>query len=1183
MKREGDLKWSADRSLAANTPMLLRAGLVEGRLDARRTVERAGRSGVIDDLPTVAELIARDHDRSRSHAEAPGRTVVKDPRLRLPKAGSPWTRPRRNSSAPAARSRAATSGRPAIATSGNPAQPGEEREEALLSRRGRLWSWTTNHYAPPEPYVAPDPFVPYTVCAVELDAEQMVVLGGLATGADPDAARGRHGDGAGARAALRGRRARVRRVAVGARDHEGNRSMSGERDIAILGVGMHPWGKWGRNFVEYGVVAAQAALADAGVEWHDIQFVSGGETVRNGYPGYVAGATFAQALGWNGAQVASSYAACASGVTALSTARAQILAGFVRRRAGHRRRHDAEGIPRAEQGRARRRSRLAALPAARRDQPDLLRAVRPPPHGAVRRDARGLRAGEGEERASTGSTTRTRATARKSAIDDVLNAPLVSDPLGLLDICATSDGAAALVVVQHRLRAPPRRDRSGARRRDLDGHARATRRPRSSCPNFATDSAAGAGAMPAHGFKESIAARAYEEAGLGPDDLDCAEVYDLSTAMELDWYEQIGLCAPGEAEKLLRDGATTIGGRIPVNASGGLACFGEAVPAQAIAQVCELTWQLQGQAERPPGRRRHASACRSTKASSATAPRSSSPANPNRETGVGCGEFARRRSVSGVRRRPSARRARRCGRRPWRPSRCRTAAAGRTRCRAGSPARPRRRRSCAARRERHVDPRRHAGRGDDLALLDDALRRRGRAEVARAASSDAQCVVAFLPSSSPAAPSSSEPVHTDVVHVLLASIARIHSSVGSSSIERAGADAAGHDEDVGARDLVDRVVGDERRACPVSVRTGPRSARDELHLRVGQALQHLVGADRVERGEPVEDEQGDVHRVLLVAVARPARDGRKRSRYSIGLAPTRRANARRRVSAVPKPAARATSATRQAGRLEQPARDLDADASRRTPRACCRPRRGTRGRSGGGSSRPRAASRSTLRSSSGCSAIQLCRSRSGSRSATCDAELRAELRLAARALHEQHELARGHQRDVAAEVVVDEREREVHARGHARRRPHVAVAHEDRIGLDGRPSGCRRARTSHARQCVVARRPSSSPAAASTNAPVHTDATRRLRRGGALRPTRRARRPGPRRIAPSPPTTTSVSIGPRTRRQRRGRRRSSARDVVRAARLGAATSTGRRRLAPVRRATSAAARTPRAARPGRAR
>ena len=75
----------------------------------------------------------------------------------------------------------------AIAISGNPAAPGEAQEDTLLSRRGRLWSWTTNHYAPPEPYVAPDPFVPYTVCAVELEVEQMVVLGQLATGADADA------------------------------------------------------------------------------------------------------------------------------------------------------------------------------------------------------------------------------------------------------------------------------------------------------------------------------------------------------------------------------------------------------------------------------------------------------------------------------------------------------------------------------------------------------------------------------------------------------------------------------------------------------------------------------------------------------------------------------------------------------------------------------------------------------------------------------------------------------------------------------------------------------------------------------------------------------------------------------------------------------------------------------------
>src|SRR5207248_2173616 len=67
------------------------------------------------------------------------------------------------------------------------------------------------------------------------------------------------------------------------------------KDVAILGAGMHPWGKWGRNFVEYGVHAAREALADAGVDWQDVQFIAGGETVRNGYAGYVAGSTIAQA------------------------------------------------------------------------------------------------------------------------------------------------------------------------------------------------------------------------------------------------------------------------------------------------------------------------------------------------------------------------------------------------------------------------------------------------------------------------------------------------------------------------------------------------------------------------------------------------------------------------------------------------------------------------------------------------------------------------------------------------------------------------------------------------------------------------------------------------------------------------------------------------------------------------
>jgi acetyl-CoA acetyltransferase len=365
-------------------------------------------------------------------------------------------------------------------------------------------------------------------------------------------------------------------------------------EVAILGVGMHPWGKWGRNFVEYGVVAAREALADAGVDWRDIQFVAGGETVRNGYPGYVAGATFAQALGWQGAPVASAYAACASGATALNAARAQILAGLcdVALVVG------ADTTPKGF---------LAPNSGERGDDPDWLRfrllgATNPTYFGLyARRRIEQYGATPDHfakvkvKNAKHGLNNPYARFRKEVTIADVDASPIVSDPLRLLEICATSDGAAALVVCSMEY----------ARSRGVADPVRiaavATVTPSYpntviEMPNFATDSAFGV-PEPERTFRDSIAHAAYEQAGLGPEDLSLAEVYDLSTALELDWYENIGLCPPGEAERLIDEGVTALGGRVPVNASGGLACFGEAVPAQAIQQVCELTWQLQGRAE----------------------------------------------------------------------------------------------------------------------------------------------------------------------------------------------------------------------------------------------------------------------------------------------------------------------------------------------------------------------------------------------------------------------------------------------------------------------------------------------------------------------------------------------------------------------------------------------------------
>ena len=366
-------------------------------------------------------------------------------------------------------------------------------------------------------------------------------------------------------------------------------------EVAVLGVGMHPWGKWGRNFVEYGVAAARDALRDAGLDWTQVQFVSGADTMRNGYPGYVSGATFAQALGWTGARVASSYAACASGVTALEAARTRILAGLcdVALVVG------ADTTPKGF---------LAPNAGDRPSDPDWLRfrlvgATNPTYFALAARRRMDVYGATSEDfakvkvkNAGHGLTNPTARYQKAVTVDDVLASPVVADPLHLLEICATSDGGAAVILSSMEF-AARHAGTAGAPVRVAAVSTVTPTYPNTviDLPDMATDSSAVV-AVPERRFKESIAFAAYEEAGIGPEDLSLAEVYDLSTALELDWYEDIGLCKRGEAERLLNDGDTSLGGRVPVNASGGLACFGEAVPAQAIAQVCEVTWQLRGQA-----------------------------------------------------------------------------------------------------------------------------------------------------------------------------------------------------------------------------------------------------------------------------------------------------------------------------------------------------------------------------------------------------------------------------------------------------------------------------------------------------------------------------------------------------------------------------------------------------------
>jgi len=363
-------------------------------------------------------------------------------------------------------------------------------------------------------------------------------------------------------------------------------------EIAILGAGMHPWGKWGHNFVQYGVAAAREALAEAEIPWQDIAYVSGGATIRCGYPGYVAGATFAQALGWQGAEVNTSYAACASGSQALAAARNKILSGAcdVALVVG------ADTTPKGF---------LAPAGGYRPEDPDWVRfylGITNPTYFALYARRRMDLYGDTLEdfaavkvKNSLVGSKNPRARYRKCfSAEDVAASAMVADPLRLMDICATSDGGAALIVSS--LDYARKIGRGDAPR--IAAISTVTPTFASAIvemPDIATDSAAADG-VEAMAYRASLPVKAYEEAGIGPEDIDLAEVYDLSTALELDWIEDLQLAPRGEAAAMLRKGDTALGGKTPINASGGLACFGEAVPAQALAQVCELTWQLRGDA-----------------------------------------------------------------------------------------------------------------------------------------------------------------------------------------------------------------------------------------------------------------------------------------------------------------------------------------------------------------------------------------------------------------------------------------------------------------------------------------------------------------------------------------------------------------------------------------------------------
>jgi acetyl-CoA acyltransferase len=160
-------------------------------------------------------------------------------------------------------------------------------------------------------------------------------------------------------------------------------------------------------------------------------------------------------------------------------------------------------------------------------------------------------------------------------VEQVLSSRLIAPPLTLLMCSPISDGAAALVI------ASKEKQRSGRDAVHIRGSALV-----SGTVDGASD--------PSPVQRAALAA--YEQAGLGPNDVDVVELHDASAPAELIAYEELGLCEPGDGARLLRSGRTRIGGEQPVNTSGGLLSKGHPVGATGCAQLVELVDQLRGRA-----------------------------------------------------------------------------------------------------------------------------------------------------------------------------------------------------------------------------------------------------------------------------------------------------------------------------------------------------------------------------------------------------------------------------------------------------------------------------------------------------------------------------------------------------------------------------------------------------------
>ena len=346
--------------------------------------------------------------------------------------------------------------------------------------------------------------------------------------------------------------------------------------VVIAGAGMHPFGRFdGVSTTDMGVVAVRAALREAGVGKDGFQAAFCGTA----YGGVATGHKVLSRLGMTGMPIVDVEAGCASGGAALMLAAAAIRAGQydtvlvvgtekmpkgIIRSSFFDPWQEEAGLAATPSFFALRAQRLALTSGVTKDH--LARVVvKNRRHGASNPDAMYQ---------------------KETSVEEVLASRVVCEPLHLYMLCSPNEGAAALVLRREGPDSPAASVTLAAAvlRSHIPGPVLSESTP---LAGLADDS------VPAPTTLAATAA--YEEAGVGPGDLHVVECQDTDAARELGSCEELGLCPPGGSAALLDSGATGLGGRLPVNPSGGLLSKGEPLGASALGQVVELVRQLRGE------------------------------------------------------------------------------------------------------------------------------------------------------------------------------------------------------------------------------------------------------------------------------------------------------------------------------------------------------------------------------------------------------------------------------------------------------------------------------------------------------------------------------------------------------------------------------------------------------------